>query len=85
MHAQPLEARMAHIEGAFEQINERLGSLERKFEVGFASVDSRFNQMEARFNHIDARFNWLIGTMAGGFFTLIGVQITTTLTILFHR
>jgi tetrahydromethanopterin S-methyltransferase subunit G len=30
---------MAHIEGAFEQINERLGSIDRRFE----SVDSRFN------------------------------------------
>lgn len=78
MHAQSLEARMAHIEGAFEQINERLGNIERRFDVGFASVD-------ARFNHIDTRFNWLIGTMAGGFFTLLAVQITTTLTILFHH
>lgn len=78
MHAQPLDARMAHIEGAFEQINERLGSIERRFDVAFASVDQRFN-------HVDTKFNWLIGTTAGGFFTLIAVQVTATLTILFHH
>lgn len=80
---------MAHIEGAFGQINERLGNFERsvdsrfnQVDVRFNQVDERFNQIEARFNHMDTRFNWLIGTMAGGFFTLIGVQITTILTLL---
>jgi len=39
MHATPLEARMAHIEGAFEQISERLGSIDRRLDA----MDSRFN------------------------------------------
>jgi len=41
---------MARIEGAFDQINECLGSIDRRFE----SVDRRFDR-------IDSRFNWLTG------------------------
>lgn len=39
MHAQSLEGRMAHVEGAFDQVTERLGSIERRLD----SIDSRFN------------------------------------------
>lgn len=39
MHAQSLEGRMAHVKGAFDQVNERLGSIERRLD----SIDSRFN------------------------------------------
>jgi tetrahydromethanopterin S-methyltransferase subunit G len=51
---------MAHIEGAFEQINERLGSIDRRFE----SVDRRFDQ-------VDRRFNWLTGIVVGTWMTTI--------------
>ena len=30
MHTHPLEARIAHLEGAFDQTNERLGSMDRR-------------------------------------------------------
>ncbi len=39
MHATPLEVRMAHIEGAFEQISERLGSIDRRLDA----MNSRLN------------------------------------------
>ncbi|MBV8067901.1 MAG: hypothetical protein JO113_07980 [Candidatus Eremiobacteraeota bacterium] len=39
MHAHPLEARIAHVEGAFNQVNERLGSIERRLD----GIDVRFN------------------------------------------
>jgi hypothetical protein len=39
MHAHPLEARMAHFEGAFNQANERLGSIDRRLD----GLDVRFN------------------------------------------
>ena len=74
MHAHPLEARIAHVEGAFEQVNVRLGGIERRLD----SVDLRFNQLEARFNHVDSRFNWLTGIV-------VATWITTMLAILFHR
>jgi len=39
MHTHPLEPRIAHLEGAFDQINERLGNIDRRLE----GVDQRFN------------------------------------------
>jgi tetrahydromethanopterin S-methyltransferase subunit G len=74
MHAHPLEARIAHVEGAFGQVNERLGSIERRLDT----IDGRFNHVDARFDHMEARFNWVIGT-------LIGSWATTILAVLFHR
>ena len=67
MHAHPLEARIAHVEGAFDQVNERLGTIDRRIDA------------------MDSRFNWVIGTIVGAWVTMIATQITTILTILFHR
>jgi hypothetical protein len=39
MHAHPLEPRIAHLEGVFEQTNERLGSIDRRLD----GMDQRFN------------------------------------------
>jgi tetrahydromethanopterin S-methyltransferase subunit G len=60
MHAHPLEARIAHVEGAFDQVNERLGSIER-----------RLDTIDFRFNHVDSRFNWLTGIVVGTWVTTI--------------
>ncbi|MBV8639006.1 MAG: hypothetical protein JO322_13055 [Candidatus Eremiobacteraeota bacterium] len=63
MSAQALEIRMAHLEGAYEQINhhlgtveQRLGSLETRMGAGFARIDERFAQVDTRFSQVDARF-----------------------------
>jgi tetrahydromethanopterin S-methyltransferase subunit G len=60
MHSHPLEARIARVEGAFEQVNERLGSIER-----------RLDAVDLRFNHVDSRFNWLTGIVVGTWATTI--------------
>jgi hypothetical protein len=39
MHVQRFEARIAHVEGAFDQVNERLGSIDRRLDA----FDVRFN------------------------------------------
>jgi hypothetical protein len=74
MHTPSLEARIAHLEGGFDQVNERL-----------ASIDRRLDTMDTRFNAIDARFNWVIGTVVAAWVTTISTQVATTLAILFHR
>ncbi len=71
MSAPPLEVRLAHLEGAFLQVDRRLESLDRM-------TVSRFDQQEGRFNQIDQRFNWLIGIVMTSW-------ISTILTILLHR
>jgi hypothetical protein len=56
MSAQPLEIHMAHLEGAYEQLDKRLGDLSATIDARFAQVDARFAQVDARFAQVDARF-----------------------------
>ena len=74
MHAHPLEARIAHVEGAFDQVNERLNSIDRRLD-GF---DRRFEGFDRRFESVDRRFNWLTGIV-------VVTWVTTILTILLHH
>ncbi len=71
MHVHPLEPRLAHVEGAFQQVNERLNSLERR-------LDSFEHVMALRFDQVDRKFTWLTGIV-------VGTWITTMLTVLFHH
>ena len=78
MSAQALEVRMAHLEGAYEQINhrlgnveQRLGNLETRMDAGFARIDARFAQIDTRLGQIDQRFKWLTGLMIVSIFSPI--------------
>jgi hypothetical protein len=68
MSTSPLEIRMAHIEGAFEQINARLGAIEQRLgrlEDRFARFDDK---LDARIDSLrsellirmDRQFYWMI-------------------------
>lgn len=90
--AQPLDARMAHLEGAFVQVDKRLDSIERRFDsidrrVGQRSpeIDVRVAQEDPWLKRFDTRCNWLMGTMVASWVTTIATQIGTTLIILHHR
>ena len=52
----PFGNRLARLEGAYQQIDKRLGDLLATMDARFAQVDARFAQIDARFVHIDARF-----------------------------
>jgi chaperonin cofactor prefoldin len=60
MSAHPLDIRMAHLEGAYEQISDRLNG----FDTRFATIESKIddirdtllNEMNRRFERIDDRF-----------------------------
>ena len=60
MSASPLEVRIAHIEGGFEQIGHRLGALEQRMSNVERKIDdfkdSILATMEGRFGLIDQRF-----------------------------
>ena len=62
MAAEPMEIRMARLEGAYEQINVRLASLER--EVSALRVDMSTQFAEAR-RRTDAQFSWLLTLILG--------------------
>lgn len=72
MSAQPLDARMAHLEGAYDQISHRLNGIdqrldgvdrriegvERKIDTLREHMDRRFENLERR---LDQKFLWVIG------------------------
>ena len=77
MQAHALEARIARVEGVFDQVNERLGGIERR-------IDSFENLTVLRFDQIDRRFNWLTGIVVGSWLTMMATQLTAIFTILYH-
>lgn len=92
MSAQALEIRMAHLEGAYEQINhrlgnveQRLGSLESRMDAGFAQVDNRFAQVDARFAQIDQRFGRIEQRMDQSFMWLLGLLVVSILLPIVQR
>lgn len=67
-----------------ESVNRRFDEVDRRFD----EVDKRFDQVDKRFEQVDKRFDRIEGsieglrqTMAHGFFVLVGIQATSTLTI----
>jgi tetrahydromethanopterin S-methyltransferase subunit G len=60
-----LEARMAHLEGSYEQINHRLGTVETRLSNLETKVDNLSDRMDGRFdrieNRLDRRINFLYG------------------------
>lgn len=84
MPAFSLESRMAHLEGAYEQVNERLGSIDRRLDSidrRFDSIDHRFDSIDRRFDSVDQRFNWLFGLVVSTWLT----TIAAILPLYFHH
>ncbi|HVA32752.1 MAG TPA: hypothetical protein VNG31_01315 [Candidatus Baltobacteraceae bacterium] len=75
MSAQPMEVRMAHLEGAYEQVSARLASIDDRLTSMDDRFDRRFAGMEQKF---DRYFLWLAGL-------IVGTWTTAIFTILFHR
>ena len=48
---------MAHLEGAYEQVDKRLGDLNSTMDSRFAQIDGRFSQIDGRFTQIDGRID----------------------------
>lgn len=61
MSAQPLDIRMAHLEGAYEQVSQRLNGIDLRLngiDSRLASIETRIDQ---RFAAMDQKFLWVIG------------------------
>jgi hypothetical protein len=79
MAADDWELRTARLEGAYEQVDRRLGAvesrlatLEHKMDTGFARVRAEINGFRDTL-HADMRrqFYWLLGVMVSGFLVLL--------------
>lgn len=89
MAAEPMEIRMARLEGAYTQVDRRLDALHgdmvelrKEFRSEFVGLRGELAALregvDRRFENVDRKFMWLAGIV-------VGTWITTILTILFHR
>jgi len=80
---------MAHLEGAYEQLDKRLGDLAATIDARFGQVDSRFAQIDARFAQIDSRCAEIERKIDTGqwrtYALVVGTWITTIGTVIFHH
>jgi len=60
---------MAHLEGAYEQMNQRLGSIEGRLTAIDQKIDTRFDTLDKKLNGM--LFAWLGSTVA-----IIGIVLT---------
>ena len=60
---------MAHLDGAYEQIDKRLGDLRSDMTAGFLRVDQRFDSADRK---IEGNFRALIGWMLAQTAIIIG-------------
>jgi tetrahydromethanopterin S-methyltransferase subunit G len=72
MSLQALGIRIAHLEGAYEQVAARLGGIDHRLESIEQKIDAqvgglrqemnaRFAQTDGRFEQMDRKFMWVIG------------------------
>lgn len=75
MSAQPLEVRMAHLEGAYEQISERLRGIEGRMTALDQKIDTRFDGLDKKLETSQWRMVSLV----------VGTWITLMLAIFLHK
>ncbi len=75
MSAGPIEVLLAHLEGSYEQIDKRLGSIESRLGSMDSNIDSRFRAVEGRFADLDRKIDAV-------FFRLVALTMGTWVTIM---
>jgi len=73
--AQPLDSRVARLEGAYEQVDKRLDSIDRRLETLDRKIDTLRTETMAGFGRVQWQMTSLI----------LGTWITVMLTLFFHR
>ena len=65
LSAQPVEIRMARLEGAYEQVADRLNSLEHRIERFEQKMDSRLLEVEKKIDsNLRTVITWMLGQTA---------------------
>ncbi len=78
MSAQPLEIRLAHMEGVNEQIVDRLNGVDRRLDFMGSQIGDLRSELNARFGQVDGRF----AQMDQKFMWLIGINVTSWTTVM---
>jgi hypothetical protein len=69
----PLEARMAHLEGAYEQTAQRLAGFDLRFDALDRKIDGKIDALSAKVDgkidalsaKVDRHFTWTVGLIFG--------------------
>lgn len=64
MAASPLEVRIAHLEGAYEQVDKRLGTIE-------GDIRGLRGEIQEMGRKLDSNFRWVIGIVLVNWVTLM--------------
>jgi uncharacterized Rmd1/YagE family protein len=82
MPAGPLENRMARLEGAYEQVSQRLMNIDPRFDGMDRKIDLRFDAFDSKIDALDAkidqRFMWTVGIV-------VTTWVTTIASIYLHH
>ena len=81
--------RIGRLEGITEQINDRLGSLERRIDSLKSDLEAQIgslkSDLERRIDRLEDShrrdFRWLLGTMIGMWATMMGLLVTVTVKV----
>lgn len=75
MSAQPLEVRIASLEGSYLQVSDRLNSIDRRLDGFRQSMELRISALDSKIDGLQWRLTALI----------VGTWISVIATILFHH
>ena len=64
-----------------DRLEERMDRLTERMDRRFEQVDVRFAQVDTRFVRVEARLDQLGGEMSKNFRWIVGIQITTLITV----
>ncbi|VVM04461.1 hypothetical protein [Methylacidimicrobium tartarophylax] len=83
MPTDTIETRMAHLEGAYEQIDKRLGTVEQRLTLVETKldglrrdIDQRFERVDQRFERVEARFERLEHSLRTQFSWVMGLMLS---------
>ncbi len=77
-----LEVRIAHLEGAYEQVDRRLGVVESILSQIRSEINQLRGELSARIDRIDGRVDTLSARMDNQFHWLLGTILTTWVTVI---
>lgn len=75
MSAQPLDVRIASLEGSYQQVSDRLNSIDRRLDGFEQKVETRFSALDSKLDGLQWRMTALI----------VGTWITVMASIFFHH
>jgi len=73
--AEGLEVRIAHLEGAYEQLDKRLASVEAEVRALRSEMAGRMDRLEDRLDRLedrmDSQFRWILGFQIASWLSII--------------